>query len=198
MGSIHFLVVPFVHCRLRMTSRHSKASEGRGEGIGEEFVSLHHRGQGLRQTNQRSSLARLRYPRAQALAELHCTGTGPKLGSAGLSWGEQLNRAASLKALGYLGIFWWSSSLGVKQACTSTWLAELVVGHVSLQFHSNLHRCVAFLAAGCCLPPVQILRVPASYFEEKFLGCSRSKVCPDSSGINGRATSEYSRQRFLL
>ena len=56
------------------TPRHSKASEGRGEGIREELVSLHHRGQGFRHTNQPASLAGLRYSRAQGLAELYCPG----------------------------------------------------------------------------------------------------------------------------
>lgn len=60
------------------TPRHSKASEGRGEGIREELVSLHHRGQGFRHTNQPASLAGLQYSRAQGLAELYCPGTRPK------------------------------------------------------------------------------------------------------------------------
>ena len=34
---------------------------------------------------------------------------------------------------------------------------------------------MAFLTAVCRLPPVQILRVPERYFEEKLLGCSRRK-----------------------
>lgn len=76
-ASTHFFV-PFLHrlsaLSILSTPRHSKASEGRGEGIRKELVSLHHGGQGFRHTNQRSSLAGLRYSRAQGLAELYCRG----------------------------------------------------------------------------------------------------------------------------
>lgn len=126
-ASTHFFV-PFLHrlsaLSILSTPRHSKASEGRGEGIRKELVSLHHGGQGFRHTNQRSSLAGLRYSRAQGLAELYCRGIIAKAA------GSKNHAKSSKTHMGILAAFLFSCSLAIKKACTSTQFSEVVVGYV--------------------------------------------------------------------